>query len=60
MLSQFYPDAKSYETFENSDPDEYLAFVMSIEDFESEYTESAFLSFCGKILFVGYKNTEVL
>ncbi|MBE6571177.1 MAG: hypothetical protein E7656_02880 [Ruminococcaceae bacterium] len=60
VLSQFYPDAISYETFENSDPDEYLAFVMSIEDFESEYTESAFLSFCGKILFVGYKNTEVL
>ncbi|MBR5554275.1 MAG: hypothetical protein IKV98_10595 [Clostridia bacterium] len=60
VLSQFYPDAISYETFENSDPDEYLAFVMSIDDFESEYTESAFLSFCGKILFVGYKNTEVL
>lgn len=60
VLSQFYPDAISYETFENSDPDEYLSFVMSIEDFESEYTESAFLSFCGKILFVGYKNTEVL
>ena len=60
VLSQFYPDAISYETFENSDPNEYLAFVMSIEDFEREYTESAFLSFCGKILFVGYKNTEVL
>ncbi len=60
VLSQYYPDRISYEVFESADPSEYLAFVMSIDDFDSEYTESAFLGFCGKVFFESRNKTELL
>ncbi len=60
VLAQYYPDRISYEVFESADPVEYLTFVMSIEDFDTEYTESAFLGFCGKLFFGSVSKTEIL
>lgn len=60
VLSQYFPDRISYDVFANADPAEYLAFVMSIDDFETEYTENAFLGFCGKMFCESFSMTEML
>ncbi len=60
LLSMYYPDRIPYDVFESADPAEYLAFVMSIDDFDTEYTENAFLGFCGKMLFESFSKTEIL
>ena len=60
LLAMYYPDRIPYDVFESADPAEYLAFVMSIDDFDTEYTENAFLGFCGKMLFESFNKSEIL
>lgn len=60
QLYEHYPDRISPDVFKNADPKEYLDFVMSIDDFDTEYTEDNFLQFCEKIFFAPYKMTEII